>query len=194
MQIFEDAAGLRASRNPFGAVCSVAVPCWLERAGALCTAASCLGKSAAGKGSAAFAPSSVTFIALGTGRGPAPSRSPSPWRCYCSSFVRGSTRRQRRAIGCGTHIVKYSTTTAVDTSRRHRKQLTPVGALTRDPWQTSARRIFGADLPRSRRGTVPTIYVSVQCIPCGHSIWLSHPSDQPHHAHPTTHAVPSRRH
>jgi len=72
----------------------------------------------------------------------------------------------------GTHIVKYSTTTAVDTSRRHRKQLTPVGALTRDPWQTSARRIFGADLPRSRRGTVPTIYVSVQCIPCGHSIWL----------------------
>src|SRR6516162_10741315 len=60
MQIFEDAAGLRASRNPFGAACSVAVPCWLERAGALCTAASCLGKSAAGEGSAAFAPSSVT--------------------------------------------------------------------------------------------------------------------------------------
>jgi hypothetical protein len=39
MPICEDAAGLRASRNPFGAACSVAVPCWLERAGAPCTAA-----------------------------------------------------------------------------------------------------------------------------------------------------------
>jgi hypothetical protein len=60
MQISEDAAGLRASRNPFGVACSVAVPCWLDRAGALCTAASYLGKSATGEGSAAFAPSSVT--------------------------------------------------------------------------------------------------------------------------------------
>ena|SRR6516162_419056 len=60
MRIFKDAAGLRASRNPFDAACSVAVPCWLERAGALGTASSCLGKSAGGEGSAAFAPSSVT--------------------------------------------------------------------------------------------------------------------------------------
>ena len=47
-------------KPPFGEACSVAVPCWLERAGALGTASSCLGKSAGGEGSAAFAPSSVT--------------------------------------------------------------------------------------------------------------------------------------
>jgi hypothetical protein len=56
MPISEDAAGLRANRNPFGAACSVAVPCWPERAGAVCTVALCLGKRAGSEGSAAFAP------------------------------------------------------------------------------------------------------------------------------------------